>query len=260
MPFTKLDSGILQSSIMAADPALFKVWIALLASCGPDGVARVAPTYISAVCRMDLEVTRECFKRLTEPDPDSRTPDHEGRRIERVDGGWAILNYKKYREIRDKDDRRRQLREAQARHRANQDVINVSRGKPSVINVSHGHPMSAQAEAEAEADTDVVGGRVVRSSPPTYPPTQRAERAVTENVDSLQLRLGSLLCQLSEHGNSRLMVPAWSEKVTSYESNGKKVRGRQDFRMIRSPERLQRSIEDAEWWLSELEKGRVVDA
>lgn len=108
-------------------------------------------------------------------------------------------------------------------------------------------------------ETDVVGGQVVRSSPPAYPPEQRAENATKDTIHGLQLRLGGLLCRLSEHENSRLMVPAWSEKVTSYENDGRKVRGRQDYRMIRSPERLQRSIEDAEDWLKSLEAGKVVD-
>ncbi|MDD5000130.1 MAG: hypothetical protein PHO55_03990 [Thiomonas arsenitoxydans] len=35
---------------------------------------------------------------LESPDPDSRSPEHDGRRVEKIEGGWLILNYKKYRQ------------------------------------------------------------------------------------------------------------------------------------------------------------------
>jgi hypothetical protein len=38
------------------------------------------------------------LKRLTEPDPDSRDPSYEGRRLARVDGGYIVLSLMKYRE------------------------------------------------------------------------------------------------------------------------------------------------------------------
>jgi len=97
MGFTKLDEGILRSSIMAEDPATFKVWIAFLASCGPDGVARVSAVFISSVCRLDPSIVHKAIARLEAPDPDSRSEAFEGRRIKKVDGGWFIVNYEKYR-------------------------------------------------------------------------------------------------------------------------------------------------------------------
>ena len=97
MTFTKLDHGILQSSVMATDPVTFKVWIALLASADADGVARVAAPYLAAVCRLDLGTVRDALGTLCAPDPDSRTQDHNGCRVERCDGGWKVLNYLKYR-------------------------------------------------------------------------------------------------------------------------------------------------------------------
>jgi len=35
---------------------------------------------------------------LKSPDPYSRTKQDEGRRIKEVEGGWLVLNHKKYRE------------------------------------------------------------------------------------------------------------------------------------------------------------------
>jgi hypothetical protein len=95
--FTKLDEGILRSSIMAEDPVTFKVWIAFLASCEPDGIARVSSVFIASVCRFTQEQVDKAVKRLSRPDLGSRSEEHEGRRIQRVDGGYLIFNYEKYR-------------------------------------------------------------------------------------------------------------------------------------------------------------------
>ncbi len=90
------------------------------------------------------------------------------------------------------------------------------------------------------------------------PPEQRAEEATKAHIRKLQLNLGALLCQLSEHENSRLMVWHWCRKVTSYErKNGLDVKGFSDYRSVLSIDRLEKSIEDAEFWLERLESGVV---
>lgn len=98
MPFTKLDSGIVRSSIMAEPPEVFKVWIALLSCCDADGVARLSPTYLAATCFMTLETVKAALERLAGPDDESRSTNDGGRRIRRVDGGYMVINYAKYRE------------------------------------------------------------------------------------------------------------------------------------------------------------------
>ena len=99
MGFTKLDEGILKSSIMGESAEVFKVWIAFLASCGPDGIARVTAIFLSGVCHFSLPIVRAAIERLEAPDLDSRTEKEEGRRIIKVEGGWFVVNYKKYREF-----------------------------------------------------------------------------------------------------------------------------------------------------------------
>lgn len=57
-----------------------------------------------------LEIIEEGIKRLLEPDPGSRTPDLEGRRIvplaEHRSWGWRIVNYEHYNKIRSQEERR----------------------------------------------------------------------------------------------------------------------------------------------------------
>jgi hypothetical protein len=101
--YTKLDEGILLSSIMACNPKTFKVWIALLAACKPDGIAPVSSVGISSVCRLSLEETKAALEELALPDTESRSTKNEGRRIERVDGGYRVINYYKFRELNYKE-------------------------------------------------------------------------------------------------------------------------------------------------------------
>lgn len=99
MGFTKLDEGILQSSIMGEDGDVFKIWIAILAACKEDGIARVSPIYLSSVCKISIDKTMEAIKKLCEPDLYSRTKIEEGRRIRDTDNGFFVINYQKYRDF-----------------------------------------------------------------------------------------------------------------------------------------------------------------
>ena len=98
MGFTKLDETILRSSIMAENPETFKVFIAILAATDPDSVARVSSTFLAGACYLDLETVDNAINALESPDPRSRSTAEEGRRIRRVDGGYLVINYQKYRE------------------------------------------------------------------------------------------------------------------------------------------------------------------
>jgi len=74
-----------------------------------------------------VEACRASMNRLMSPDPDSRTACHEGRRIEKTDGGWIILNYAKFRARRDVSDEpetaaaRERMRKMRERNKAEQE-------------------------------------------------------------------------------------------------------------------------------------------
>ena len=77
---------------------------------------------LSARTSIPLDIIRRGIASLEAPDPKSRTPDDEGRRILRVsdtrDWGWRITNYNAYREMRCADERREYLRQHQSTRRA----------------------------------------------------------------------------------------------------------------------------------------------
>jgi hypothetical protein len=129
-----------------------RVWIAMLAKTDATGYVRVAAPAMARLCHL----TREDFDRVIDaycaPDPESRTADHEGRRLERVEGGWQILNYTKYRECLKQPDhstnRVKKYREKQRQCNGS----TVSETDETICNAY------AEAEAEAEAKKDPSPG------------------------------------------------------------------------------------------------------
>lgn len=150
MGFTKLDENILLSSIMSEDSDTFKVWIALLASCRENGISPATIPYLSSVCRIDIKKVQESIVKLSSPDEFSRSLENEGRRIERVDGGFSILNYHKYRERTYSDSstaiRQRRFREKKALHSVTCNDVTESNGDISAS-------ASASAAEEKEKET-----------------------------------------------------------------------------------------------------------
>ena len=242
MGFTKLDDAFASSSIFSLGLDVVGFWAYLMSQADSRGRVTATVPDMAARCRVTPERVEEFLSMLQQPDRWSRTPDNEGRRVEVVrEPEWAVilLNHGKYRE------RDHSAAERQRRHRASRTSRRDSRDvTPEAVT-------SRKQKTEAEAETE---GR--KESHSYIPPTQRAEQAVNDTVRSLHLRLGELICKLSEHPNSRRMVPDWSRAVTSYDrQDGTKVRGVPDWRTIYSIDRLERSIADAEWHLAELEKG-----
>ncbi len=116
--YTKLFSSILASTIWRAPDKTRIVWITLLAMADQHGIAEGSVPGLADFARVSVDECRGALAELMAPDPDSRTPDWDGRRIEPVDGGWLLLNHGKYRAKMNADERREYNRKKQAERRA----------------------------------------------------------------------------------------------------------------------------------------------
>lgn len=148
--FTKLWSEILSSSIWNEDDKVRIVWITMLAAMGPDYMVRASVGGLAHMARVSKEACEHALTVLTSPDPDSRSQDNEGRRVQKVDGGFFILNGGKYREARSHDERKVYMANYMKEYRRRQAERKLSR-KQRKQNVNACKPPLAQAEAEAEA-------------------------------------------------------------------------------------------------------------
>lgn len=97
MPFVKLDCGILDSSLWAEPPAVRLTFLTMLAMAESDGLCRATAPGIARRGNLPQPDVEQALKVLSGPDPHSRD-NTDGRRIERVAGGYHILNYLGYRE------------------------------------------------------------------------------------------------------------------------------------------------------------------
>jgi len=97
--FTKLDSGILFSSIWQAEHDVVRVWIGLLAMCDANGLIRASVPALAHLNFVTVERLREIFEQFKSPDENSRTTDFEGRRLKEVSGGFLVINYARYRNL-----------------------------------------------------------------------------------------------------------------------------------------------------------------
>lgn len=115
--FGKIYSSITESSLWEEDYPVRLVFMTMLCKCDADGRMMASVPGLARVAAVRLEECEYALKRLEAPDPYSRTTDFEGRRIQKIEGGWLVLNYTKYRNTRDQESRREQNRQAQQRAR-----------------------------------------------------------------------------------------------------------------------------------------------
>lgn len=144
--YVKLFASLYQGTLRGRSHPIL-VFTNLLANADQYGHVDKHWAAIADEVGLTVAEVKEAVKELESPDPESRTQDEEGRRIVPLDEhrawGWRIVNYGKYRQIRNEDDRREQNRLAQERFR--------NKSKPQSAIVSQGKQQSAHTEAEAEA-------------------------------------------------------------------------------------------------------------
>lgn len=116
--YTKLFKGITASTIVEEPLATRWLWVTMLAMADSAGVVYGSVPGLARLANIPLADCEQGLQRLSAPDPHSRTREHEGRRIEAIDGGWLILNHGKYKAIRSAEERRQYWRDWKAAKRA----------------------------------------------------------------------------------------------------------------------------------------------
>jgi hypothetical protein len=173
MGFVKLDCGILNStlwleremrevfltSLLMAEPAELKEDTPQIAVNSLENTGWMVPAgwygFVPAAgvgiihrAQVPKDLGLVALTRLGEPEESSRTQDFDGRRLVRIDGGYIVLNYMKYRE-RDytSADRSKRYRDRLA-----------SRSSRRGVDASRRDITQAEAEAEAEVQDQELTG------------------------------------------------------------------------------------------------------
>ncbi len=104
--YTKLFSSIVTSTIWRESDHVRLVWVTMLALADKYGVVEASVPGLADLARVSRSLCDDALKVLMSPDPDSRTKDHDGRRLVAVDGGWQLVNHGKYRDRMSAEDQK----------------------------------------------------------------------------------------------------------------------------------------------------------
>lgn len=190
--YTKLFNSIVTSTIWTEDDKTRILWITMLAMSDQNGEVHASIPGLARIAGIDLESTEKAINAFMSPDPYSRTPDNEGRRIAKIDGGWELLNHAKYRKMASKEDSKEATAERVKRHRAR----NACNGIVTPCNGSVTEGMDiAEAEAEAEAKN--------------IPQTPKG--ALEKNPKDKNIPTSPAAIRIAQLYNRRLTT-AWSDK------------------------------------------------
>jgi len=164
--YNKLFTKILDSSIWLEPDTTRIVWLTCIASMDEAGVVYFASVAnLAHRANVPLGRAETAVKALESPDPNSSDPEYGGRRLERIPGGWIVLNADKYRGLVTRAIAREQTRERVRKFRArrkssNADVTETKRG---------GNGRVTPSEARSEAKSDTVRTRAAKPAAPAKP-------------------------------------------------------------------------------------------
>lgn len=106
-----------------------------------EGVVDYTPPALSRRTGIPLDIIEHGIEKLQQPDPYSRSPDEEGRRIRLLDEhrpwGWHIVNYEHYCALATKAQQREQAKERKRRQRENRSQVTDSKGCHADVTLCH---------------------------------------------------------------------------------------------------------------------------
>lgn len=119
--YAKLYAQVVASSLTQNEPIDVRgVFFMLLAMADRWGNVAGVDGALARIINVPLETFVNAVERLMQPDPASQSPEHEGRRLIRLEGspGYFIVNYAKYAGIVSESQRREYFRVKKAESRA----------------------------------------------------------------------------------------------------------------------------------------------
>lgn len=116
MGYAKLFSAITKSSLWSEPKEVRLLFVSMLAEADEQGFVEAAIPGLARIANLTIQEITAALEVLTSPDPYSKDQANEGRRVARVDGGWRLLNYSKYKSRHEEAEAHQQrARDAQER-------------------------------------------------------------------------------------------------------------------------------------------------
>jgi hypothetical protein len=195
--YAKIFASLYQGTLRGNAHAIL-VFTNLLAHSDKNGFVDKHWRAISDEVGISVDEVKKAIEYLERPDPESRTPEEEGRRLVPMDEhrawGWRIVNHAKYRAMRNEDDRTEQNRSAQERRRKKLKELNVDNRKsddsqqnqPGSAERQRGQPMQRQRQRQRQrqeaTSVNLQCAPPAQPAPPAPPATQPTPSAPTAGL------------------------------------------------------------------------------
>lgn len=150
MGFTKLFSSITESSVWCESDRTLRIWVAMLARKNAHGIVEGSIPGMANLCRMSVDDFKAAINPLLKPDPYSRNPEKDGRRLEVVPGGWSVINHLSYRDRPQDQEGSRAEYYRKYRLEKDQEKKSVSRNNMQQSDVSH------NTDTDTDTDTEEI--------------------------------------------------------------------------------------------------------
>jgi hypothetical protein len=155
--YGKIFASMYEGSMVGSGPVVFAVWGYCIAKADTDGTVLLNPAVLAPVIgttRTDIETA---IRYLTEPDPHSKNPDHEGRRLIHQSGHlFFVVSHEIYRAMKTNEDRREYMREYMRRKRG-QEIVNslqvnseLTKVNPASVSVSASGTVAQEGGCKGE--------------------------------------------------------------------------------------------------------------
>ena len=206
--YTKIFSDILQSSIWNEDNKTRILWITMLAMSDKAGFVKAAPTSVALFARLSQEDTRAALNILESPDPESGTEADDGRRIEKIEGGWFIVNYEKYRNRLSTDEEAVKSRERMRKYR--------EKHKGALPDVTLRNPVNAVGDGAG--DVNAVEKQGKRFKPPTPEEVEAYGRSIGYKING-RLFVAHYTATGWKRGKTQIPITRWKACVQTWKEN-----------------------------------------
>lgn len=225
----------------------------LLILADQHGVVDLTASAISRRTTIPLAIIEKGIAALLRPDPESRTPTEDGKRIVPLSidraWGWCIVNYGHYRKLKREEDRREYHRIYWRENRSPSAAQSIPKTQQELNSAQQPQPNQPIAEAEAEANAEAVNTYVPQAAPdrtpdcphqeiialyrkhlPNLPQPRKSLWDKSENASALKGRWVWVMTELKEDG-SRIAATAsdglnWFDRFFAHVAHSDFLNGR----------------------------------
>lgn len=172
--YVKLFESIIHSTLWSNEPPATRVvWVTMLAMADSNGEVQASIPGLAKAAGVSLEECETALQCFLSPDPYSRSKEEEGRRIQEIRGGWELINYRYYRQLKSVEQEKENAAERQQRARERKKAVTV---------VTESHRESRHIEEEE----DVEEGKNKNSAAPSAPLLPKPKRRNLASLDIIK--------------------------------------------------------------------------